>query len=82
MLALYDEQGRLRGGDPEEAIELACRAFLADHLAGQDSLLLARTGEQAREMSRRVRDDLIRYGLVRRTGEVACGIRRSPAGVT
>ena len=62
MLARYDEQGRLRGGDPEEAIEQACRAFLADHLAGRDALLLARTGEQAREMSRRVRDDLIRYG--------------------
>jgi flagellar biosynthesis GTPase FlhF len=65
VLAQYEEQGRLRGGDPDQAIELACRAFVADHLAGKDSLLLARTGEQAREMSRRVRDDLLRYGLVR-----------------
>ena len=70
MPALYEEHGRIRGGDPEEAVELACRAFLADHLAGKDSLLLARTAEQAREMSRRVRDDLLRYGLVRRAGEV------------
>ena len=70
VAALYEEQGRIRGGDPEEAIDLACRAFLADHLAGKDSLLLARTGEQAREMSRRVREDLLHYGLVRRTGEV------------
>ncbi|MGH3274557.1 MAG: AAA family ATPase [Streptosporangiaceae bacterium] len=68
--ALYDEHGRVRGGDPEEAIDLACRAFLADHLAGKDSLLLARTQEQAREMSRRVRDELLHYGLVRRAGEV------------
>jgi conjugative relaxase-like TrwC/TraI family protein len=65
VLAQYEEQGRLRGGDPDQAMELACRAFVADHLAGKDSLLLARTGEQAREMSRRVRDDLLRYGLVR-----------------
>jgi hypothetical protein len=64
VLARYDEQGRLRGGDPEEAMEQACRAFLADHLAGKDSLLLARTGEQAREMSRRVRGYLTRYGIV------------------
>ena len=70
VAALYEEHGRVRGGDPEEAIDLACRAFLADHLAGKDSLLLARTGEQAREMSRRVREDLLHYGLVRRTGEV------------
>ena len=70
VLARYDEQGRLRGGDPEEAIEQACRAFLADHLAGRDALLLARTGEQAREMSRRVRDDLIRYGIVQAGDEV------------
>ncbi|HUY45105.1 MAG TPA: MobF family relaxase [Streptosporangiaceae bacterium] len=70
VLAQYEEQGRLRGGDPEEAMEQACRAFVADHLAGKDSLLLARTGEQAREMSRRVRDDLKHYGIVRPGAEV------------
>ena len=64
VLAHYQEQGRLRGGAPDEAMEQACRAFVADHLAGKDSLLLARTGEQAREMSRRVRDDLMHYGVV------------------
>ncbi len=70
VLAEYDQQGRLRGGDPDEAMEWACRAFLADYLAGKDSLLLARTGEQARELSRRVRDDLIRYGQVGKQAEV------------
>ena len=73
VLAEYDQQGRLRGGDPEEAGELACRGWLADHLAGKDSLLLARTGEQARELSRRVRDDLIHYGLV--TTDFQVGLR-------
>jgi len=71
VLVLYQEQGRLRGGDPEQAMELACRAFLADHLAGKESLLLARTGEQARELARRVRDDLVRYGLVDVGTEIA-----------
>jgi hypothetical protein len=70
VAALYEEHGRVRGGAPEEAIDLACRAFLADHLAGKDSLLLARTQEQARELSRRIRDDLLHYGLVHRACEV------------
>jgi hypothetical protein len=64
VLAAYDEHGRLRGGDPEEAADMACRAYVADHLAGRDTLLIARTAEQARELSRRVRDDLIRFGRV------------------
>ncbi len=69
IVAEYEEHGRVRGGDPDQAMDLACRAYLADHLAGKESLLLARTGEQAREMSRRVREDLLHYGLVRRSAE-------------
>jgi len=77
VLTEYDERGRLRGGNPEEAADLACRAFVADYLAGRDALLLARTGEQARELSRRVRDDLIRYGVVDRRIQV--GLRHHAA---
>jgi conjugative relaxase-like TrwC/TraI family protein len=64
VLADYEEHGRLCGGTPEEAAEQAYRAWLADYLDGKDTLLLARTDDQARELSRRARDDLIRYGLV------------------
>jgi len=64
VLAVYEEHGRLRGGTAEEAVEQAYRGWLADHLDGKDTLLMARTEEQARELSRRARDDLIRYGLV------------------
>jgi hypothetical protein len=70
VLAVYDGQGRLRGGDAEEATELACRGWLADHLAGKDALLLARTEEQARELSRRVRGELVHYGIVQGGAEV------------
>jgi AAA domain-containing protein len=70
VLAEYEEHGRLRGGTPEEAIEQAYRGWLTDHLAGLDSLLIARTEEQARELSRRARDDLIRYGRVRAGAQV------------
>jgi hypothetical protein len=64
VLAAYQEHGRLRGGTPEQATEQAYQGWLADHLAGQDTLLMARTEQQARELSRRARDDLIRYGIV------------------
>ena len=70
VLAVYDQQGRLRGGDAEEAAELACQGWLADHLAGKDALLLARTEEQARELSRRVRGELVHYGIVQPGAEV------------
>ena len=64
VLAEYEQHGRLRGGTAEETTEQAYRGWLADHLDGKDTLLLARTEDQAREMSRRARDDLIRYGIV------------------
>ncbi len=64
MLAGYEEHGRLRGGTAEEAAEQAYRGWLADYLAGLDTVLVARTEDQARELSRRARDDLIRYGRV------------------
>ncbi|MGH3393499.1 MAG: AAA family ATPase, partial [Streptosporangiaceae bacterium] len=64
VLADYDNHGRLRGGSPEEATEQAYRGWLADHLDGTDTVLIARTEEQARELSRRARDDLIRYGQI------------------
>jgi conjugative relaxase-like TrwC/TraI family protein len=64
VLAEYEQHGRLRGGTAEEATEQAYRGWLADYLDGKDALLLARTEDQARELSRRARDDLIRYGVV------------------
>jgi conjugative relaxase-like TrwC/TraI family protein len=64
VLADYDDHGRLRGGTPEDATEQAYRGWLADYLDGTDTVLIARTEDQARELSRRARDDLIRYGRV------------------
>ena len=71
VLAEYEEHARLRGGAPDEAMEQAYRGWLADHLAGKDTLLMARSTDQVKEMSRRAREDLIRYGLVAACGEVA-----------
>jgi conjugative relaxase-like TrwC/TraI family protein len=79
VLADYEEHGRLRGGTPEDAAEQAYRGWLADYLDGKDTLLMARTEDQARELSRRARDDLIRYGLVAPGPHVrlACGEQAS-----
>jgi conjugative relaxase-like TrwC/TraI family protein len=64
VLADYRDHGRLRGGAEEQVTEQAYRGWLADHLDGIDTVLIARTEDQARELSRRARDDLIRYGRV------------------
>jgi len=79
VLAEYEEHGRLRGGTPEEMTEQAYRGWLADYLDGRETLLIVRTEEQARELSRRARDDLIRYGLVSAGPQLrlACGEQAS-----
>ena len=79
VLADYEQHGRLRGGSPEEATEQAYRGWLADFLDGKETLLIARTEDQARELSRRARDDLIRYGVVSAGPSVrlTCGERAS-----
>ena len=56
--------GRIRGGDPEQVMDDAVRAAVAERLAGQDVLLVAADRERCRELARRVRDDLIHLGLV------------------
>ena len=64
VLREYDAHARLLGGTYEDAMEQAVRGWLADHLGGKDTLLIARTREQCRELSRRVRDELIVAGEV------------------
>ena len=63
-LRAYDERGRLIEGDAEQMRERAYRAYLADTLDGRSSLLLVRTNHEAAELSREVRDELIRLGRV------------------
>jgi len=60
----YAEHGRITGGDRERAFDYARQAYVAGRLAGEDTLLMAYTGEDCRELSRAIRDDLIHLGLV------------------
>ena len=64
VLAEYDEHGRIRGGEPEQMMDAAAAAYLALTVEGTDTLLMAADHALRRELSRRVRDDLIRLGAV------------------
>jgi hypothetical protein len=60
----YDQHGRIRGAPPDEAMDQAVQAYVASYLAGHDVILTAADWARCRELSRRVRDDLIHLGLV------------------
>jgi AAA domain len=63
-LAAYDAHGRIRAGDREAMHDKAALAFLADFLAGKDSILLAGSNAEAADLARRIQDKLIRAGRV------------------
>jgi TrwC relaxase/AAA domain len=64
VLTDYRLHDRLHVGPGEEMMEDAARAYLHDRLAGKDTLLMAGTEALATELSRRVREDLIRWSIV------------------
>ena len=64
VLVEYDQHGRIRGGEPEQMMDAAVADYLAFTLAGTDTLLMAADHALRRELSRRVREDLIRLGVV------------------
>ena len=60
----YDQHGRIRGAPPDHAIDQAARAYVATYLTGRNVLLMAADWARCRELSARIRDDLIHLGLV------------------
>jgi conjugative relaxase-like TrwC/TraI family protein len=60
----YDQHGRIRGAPPDHATDQAVRAYLATYLTGRNVLLMAADWARCRELSARIRDDLIHLGLV------------------
>jgi len=75
----YDQHGRIRGAPPEVAMDQAARAYVASYLAGRDVLLMAADWARCRELSDRIRGDLIHLGLVDggRTIRIAGGAEAS-----
>jgi conjugative relaxase-like TrwC/TraI family protein len=64
VLAEYAQHARIRGGDPEQMMDAVAADYLALTLDGGDVLLMAADHTLRRELSRRIRDDLIRLGIV------------------
>ena len=64
VLAEYDQHGRITGGEPEQMLDAAAAAYVALTLDGTDTLLMAANHDLRRELSRRIRDDLIHLGIV------------------
>ena len=64
VLAEYDEHARIIGGEPEEMMDAAASAYVALAAEGTDALLMAADHSLRRELARRIRDDLIRLGLI------------------
>ena len=75
----YDQHGRIHGAPPEQAMDQAVKAYVASYLAGRDVILAAADWARCRELSARIRDDLIHLGLVdaTRTVPIAEGAKAS-----
>jgi len=69
-LAEYDDHGRIRGGDPDEVMDAARAMYVPHYISGTDVELIAFERERCRELSRRVRDDLVHLGRVDISREV------------
>ena len=76
----YDQHGRIHGAPPEQAMDQAVKAYVASYLAGRDVILAAADWARCRELSARIRDDLIHLGLVdaARTVQIADGAKAGP----
>ena len=64
VLAEYDQHARITGGNPEAMMDAAAATYTTLAAAGTDALLMAADHTLRRELSRRIRDDLLRLGLV------------------
>jgi hypothetical protein len=80
VLAEYDQHARIRGGDPEQMMDAAATAYVALTADGTDVLLMAADHALRKELSRRIRDDLLRLRIVQPGPAVAIadGTQASP----
>ena len=80
VLADYDRHGRIYGGEPEQMIDAAAAAYVALTADGTDTLLMTADHALRRELSRRIRDDLISLGIVQDgpAVRIADGTKASP----
>ncbi len=75
-VAAYADHGRLRTGTLEEMQAAATRAWLADTLAGKQSLLIVGTNVHAAQLSERIRERLIELERVSPETLAEAGVQR------
>ncbi|MBV9024688.1 MAG: relaxase domain-containing protein [Streptomycetaceae bacterium] len=64
----YDRHGLIQGGTLEEMKAATIQAYVADTLADRESVVMTATNARATELSREIRCELVRYGLVEESG--------------
>src|SRR5699024_1472369 len=64
VLDLYEQHGRLRSGTRQDMEQAAVEAYVADTVAGRQSLLLTGTNATAHQLAGRVREALVNMGRV------------------
>ena len=82
VLTEYDQHGRIKGADLDQIMDEARKSYLAGYLSGRDVLLMAQSHELTRELSQRIREDLVHLGVARTAPVRHCGTVRGPARVT
>jgi AAA domain/TrwC relaxase len=60
----YAEHGRIYGAEESQAFDQLRQRYVAGRLEGHDMILMARTRDDCRELSRQIREDLVHLGLV------------------
>ncbi len=83
VLAQYDDQGRIRGNAPDQAMEDARRLYVARYVQGRRVELIVHSNALGHELARRIRDDLQHLGMVSDGPEIemADGARASAGDV-
>lgn len=76
----YEKHGRVAGGDHDEMLEAAYRAWQADQDAGRVTSLITEDGETVAALNARARNDRVLAGLVADTGVALADGNRAGEG--
>ncbi|MGW6412182.1 MobF family relaxase [Streptomyces vinaceus] len=79
-LTAYDRHGRIQGGTLEAMTAAVVQAYVADSVAQRESVVITTTNSRATEVSREIRSQLVRYGLVEEAGTPLADDNRAGVG--
>ncbi|MFF4647462.1 MobF family relaxase [Streptomyces sp. NPDC001389] len=76
----YDRHGLIMGGTLEEMKQATVQAYVADAVARRESVVMTATNARSVELSREIRSQLVRYGLVEEAGVPLADDNRAGVG--